>query len=66
MTYLDVAIEGGHMNTVKHLVDKGADINTKDDHGVSVNASNTFLVRQEVITIFLEDAYRSCMLFPNS
>ena len=30
------------MNTVKHLVDKGADINTKDDHGVSVNPSNTF------------------------
>ena len=30
------------MDTVKHLVDKGADINTKDDHGVSVNASNTF------------------------
>ena len=30
------------MNTVKQFVDKGADINTKNDHGVSVNASNTF------------------------
>ena len=40
MTHLHLAVEEGHMNTVKHLVDKGADINTKDDHGVSVNASN--------------------------
>ena len=35
-TYLHLAFEGGHMNTVKYLVDKGADINTKDDHGVCV------------------------------
>ena len=36
MTCLHVAVEGGHMNTVKYLVDQGVDINTKDDHGVSV------------------------------
>ena len=36
MTYLHFAVEGGDMNTVKYLVDKGADINIKDDHGVSV------------------------------
>ena len=66
MTYLHVAVEGGHMNTVKHLVDKGADINTKDDHGVSVNASNTFSCDARSYKNFLEDAYRFCMLFPNS
>jgi len=36
MTYLHLAVEGGHMNTVKYLVNKGADINIKDDHGVIV------------------------------
>ena len=36
MTCLHLAFEGGHMNTVKYLVDKGADINTKDDRGVRV------------------------------
>jgi len=36
MTYLHLAFEGGHMNTVKYLIDKGADINTKGNFGVSV------------------------------
>ena len=36
MTYLHLAVEVGHMKTVKYLVDKGADINIKDDLGVSV------------------------------
>ena len=36
MTHLHLEVEKGHMNTVKYLVNKGADINTKDDHGVSV------------------------------
>jgi len=36
MTYLHLAVKGGHMKTVKYLVEKEADINIKDDHGVSV------------------------------
>ena len=36
MTYLHLAFEGGHMNTVKYLVDKRADINTKYHRGVCV------------------------------
>jgi len=36
MTYLHSAFEGGHMNIVKYLVDKGVDINIQDNHGVSV------------------------------
>ena len=36
MTDLHLEVKGGHMNTVKYLVDKGASINIKDDHGVSV------------------------------
>jgi len=36
MTCLHVAVEGGHMNTLRYLVDQGADINTKDNRGVSV------------------------------
>ena len=36
MTYLHLAVEGGYMNTVTYLVDKGANINIKNDHGVSV------------------------------
>ena len=31
-----VAAEEGHMKIVEHLVDKGAEINTIDDAGVSV------------------------------
>jgi len=57
MTHLHLAVEEGHMNTVKHLVDKGADINTKDDHGVSVNASNKIpCERQELLKVFLGEA----------
>ena len=37
MTHLHLAVEGNHMNTVKYLIDKGADINIKDDSGVSVS-----------------------------
>ena len=37
MTHLHLAVEGNHMKTVKYLIDKGADINIKDDSGVSVS-----------------------------
>lgn len=35
VTPLYVAASGGHVDTVRFLVDKGADINVKDDRGVS-------------------------------
>ena len=34
MTPLYVAVVGGHLNRVKHLVEKGADTNTTDWNGV--------------------------------
>ena len=37
MTYLHLAVEGAHTNTVEYLVGKEAGINTKGDHGVSVS-----------------------------
>ena len=37
MTHLHLAVEGNHRKTVKYLIDKGADINIKDDSGVSVS-----------------------------
>ena len=36
MTHLHLAVEGNHRKTVEYLIDKGADINIKDDSGVSV------------------------------
>ena len=35
MTSLHFAALGGHVDTVRYLVDKGADTNIKDGHGVS-------------------------------
>ena len=34
-TPLHWAADGGHVDTVRYLVDKGDDINMKDGHGVS-------------------------------
>ena len=35
-TPLHVAVEGGHLDTVKYFLEKGVDINIKESFGVSV------------------------------
>ena len=35
MTPLHWAADGGQVHTVKYLTDKGAEVNSKDDSGVS-------------------------------
>ena len=37
-TPLHAAAEGGHVDVVKYLVDKGADVDTKD--GIGVNTAD--------------------------
>ena len=49
-----MAAEGGHEEMVRLLVDKGADINIKDNNGVSilprVNYSKTSLIQGVSVT----------------
>ena len=35
MSPLHWAADGGHVHTVKYLIDKGAEVNSKDEIGVS-------------------------------
>ena len=53
-TPLYMAAEGGHEEMVRFLVDKGADINIKDNNGVSilprVNYSITSLIQGVSVT----------------
>lgn len=39
MTRLHLAVEKGDMNTVKYLVDRGDDVNIRDNNGVCLSRS---------------------------
>lgn len=41
---MHIAAQGGHVNTVKLLINKGADIDIKDNTGVSALRINTDLL----------------------
>ena len=54
MTYLHLAVQRGHMNSVKYLVNNGADINTKDNKGVCVwdySSENRLFWKQELVSL---------------
>ena len=60
MTPLHLAAESGRIKILNYLVDKGADINIQDDHGVIIGASLRELHTSGTVCVCV--SMLSCML----